>query len=78
MGENFQPFYPDNEPESVGLRWDDYKEGFQNFMIKKNGKKFGNISAEVIPASFLHYVGKKNSRLFRSDGTENAPYKRLF
>jgi hypothetical protein len=46
-------------------------------MIAKNGKKFGDSSAEVVTASFLHYVGKKVSRLFRSDGTENAPYKEI-
>ncbi len=74
MSESFPAFDPDYEPESVGLRWDDYKKDFRNFMVAKCNKKFNDIAAEVKTASFLHYVGKKVSRLFRTRGNEDAAY----
>jgi hypothetical protein len=39
MSETFPSFDPDYEPESVGLRWIDYKKDFENFMVAKCQKK---------------------------------------
>ena len=68
MMEIFPQFDPDFEPESVGLRWEEYKADFENFMIARHGKAFTSISQEVIRASFLHVVGKKVSKLIRAGG----------
>jgi hypothetical protein len=70
MDMNFSQFDPDYEPESVGLRWDEYKSDFENFMVEKHEKAFNSISAEVKRATFLHYVGKKVAKLVNSDGNK--------
>ena len=73
--EVFQQFDPDVEPESVGLRWAEYKFEFENFMVAKHGEKLEDIAKELLYASFLHYGGKKISKLIRS-GTAVTTYEK--
>jgi len=43
----FAQFDPNYEPESVGLRWVEYKSDLENFMVSRHEKAFTSISAEV-------------------------------
>ena len=47
MDINFFQFDPDYEPESVPLRWEEFKSDFENYKVAKHGKAFTSISAEV-------------------------------
>ena len=72
--ELFYQFDPYIEPESVGLRWAEYKFEFEYFMVAKHEAKLADIDAEVLFVSFMHYGGKKITKLIRS-GTAVTKYE---
>ena len=70
----FPPFDPDYEPDSVGLRWEDYKRDFVHYMVASNKEKFADIEAEIVTSSFIYLMGKRCANLFRTVGNDTDKY----
>ena len=58
----FGEFNPDVEPNTVGVRWGEYKERFVNFMEAKQGKEFSQIADPVRKASLLDSLSSRFTR----------------
>ena len=71
----FPPFDPDYEPDSVGLRWVEYKRDFEHFMVASNGKKFAEICKEIKTSSFIYLMGRRCATLFRTVGKDTDSYE---
>lgn len=70
----FPPFDPDYEPDSVCLRWAEYKRDFEHYMVATNKAKFDDIAAEIVTSSFIYLMGKRCASLFRTVGVDTDSY----
>ncbi|RNA31049.1 hypothetical protein BpHYR1_045325 [Brachionus plicatilis] len=70
----FPEFNPDIEPNSVGVRWLEYKDRFENFMIAKHGKELSEIADSVCKASLLHYAGQSVYKMYKTKEESKHKY----
>lgn len=73
----FPQFKPDVDTSSVGPRWTQYKERFENFMIAKHQKEISKIENLVLKASFLHVVGPKVYEMYKSVAKKEDKYEEV-
>jgi hypothetical protein len=71
----FCEFNPDVEPNTVGVRWTEYKERFSNFMIAKHGKELAQIGDAVRKASLLHFAGPSVFKMYKTKEDSNHTYE---
>ena len=63
---DFPSFNPDIETASVGLRWEEYKLQFENYLVAKCVKKLTEIPKEIKLPILLHVIGTRVFQMYRT------------
>ena len=71
---DFPAFNPDIEVSSVGLRWEEYKMQFENYLVAKCVKKLSDIPKEIKLPILLHVVGTRVFQMYRTVADVNDDY----